>query len=319
MIDLRKYLVLDEEKIGKSIKNMDKLGKLTFISNELDYWVKQFTYDDKRTSLEKFLLYRTAGAFDFYKKGLDDADIMEGALENLKERLYALPSVATVKVGKEIDINEKERAFLITLKNGESFFLESDTGNSLMGDLGEFFRIILKKRYGQDWPDKTYIEAYQLEDDCKSNYYKPFRNFYFYTLISKISELLEDEESLECYKQLEKRADHTHTCKNMILVPYGYNAVRGFRLATHQSKKKIEDRLDLTFVDFKEMLEDKDFNDEAIQKRIGNTKISVDAVRFLLENKEKLFPTIPIYTKEAEDRSMSGILERTKIINNTLL
>jgi len=324
MSDLKKYLLLDEEKLSYSLKDADKLGKLKFISDDINYWKQLFTYNEERAALENFMLYRTAGEFGLYKKGADDADITTPALNELKKRLCSLSCVEKVKMGKEIDKNEKDRVFLVCLKDGRYIYLESDTANSLMGDLGDFLRKIIMQiediPKGLNWAEATYIKRYNLDENrTNSNYYKPFRNYYFYKLISKLPGVLQDEIAIECYTQLEERARVTHVLKNMILVPYGYNSARGYNLKTYKSNRKIQDRLDLTFVDFEEMMDDTMFRDIEIQKRLRNNKCTIDSVKFLLENKEQVFPQIPVYTQEAENKNITGILERSKIINGTLL
>lgn len=299
------------------------MGKINFISEEINYWIQLFTYSEERTALENFMLYRTAGEFCLYKKETNDVDITTQVLNELKKRLCSLSCVEKVKVGKEINKNEKERVFLVCLKDGRKVYLESDTANSLMGDLGDFLRKIILQiediPQGLNWAEATYIKNYNLENNRVNRYYKPFRNYYFYTLISKLPELLQDETTIECYKHLEKRAQATHILKNMILVPYGYNSARGFRLKTYKSNRKIQDRLDLTIVDFEEMIDDAMFGDIELQDRLHNCKCTLDSVKFLLENKEQLFPQIPVYTQEAEDTTILGILERSKIISRTLL
>ncbi|GAA4073810.1 hypothetical protein [Amphibacillus indicireducens] len=171
-----------KKKLKESINNHNRLGKLEVISNDKNYWINLFTYDGNRTALENFMLYRTAAAFNLYKSGFDDADITTPALNNLKDRLLSLPSVKEVKMGKEI--NEKDRAFLISLNNGKELYLESDTANSLMEDLGNFLRkIIIKTKEipkGLNWAQATYIEKYNLDKSKSNNYYVPFRNYYFY-------------------------------------------------------------------------------------------------------------------------------------------
>ncbi|WP_344913187.1 hypothetical protein [Amphibacillus indicireducens] len=137
-------------------------------------------------------------------------------------------------------------------------------------------------------------------------------------MISKFPELLEDEIELECLRELEKRAQVTHTQNNLMLVPYGYNSARGFRLKTYKSNQKIQDRLDLTIVDLKEMLEDLELGDIVIQKRLNNNKSTLDSVKFLLDNKNILIPQIPLYTDKYKLNSIEGILENSKAINETL-
>lgn len=321
MNDLKKYLLLDDKKLSNSLKDMDKLGKLSFISNDIDYWKDKFIYKEERSALQNFLLYRTAGAFDLFERGKDDADITFPALNELKKKICSLPCVEKVEVGKDINKYEKDRAFLVYLKDGRNIYLESDTANSLMRDLGDFLRIMIPKiekiPKESKWADATYIRQYKL-DERGEYYYSPFKYYYFYTLISKLDELLQDKIEIECLAQLEKRAQFTHVLKNMILVPYGYNSNRGFKLNTYKSNRNIQDRLDLTVIDFEEMLEDVAFGDVELQARLGNSKCTVDSVKFLVENKDLLFPTIPIFTKEVHRRDILDILERTKIINKTL-
>ena len=323
MDDLKKYMILSEKALCNSLENADKLGKMSFISDDVTYWKELFTYSEARSALQNFLLYRTAGAFNLYEKGADDADITAPALNELKRRLYSLPCVQSVKVGKEIDDTEKERTFLVTLKDGRSLYLESDTANSLMGDLGTFLRTILKWREGSNWPTVTYIKQYNLDSNKYDNYYTPFKLHYFFNLISTLVGELQDKVEIDCLEALEKRAQLTHVLKNMILVPYGYNQFRGFKSQTYKTRLLIQDRLDLTFKDFEEMHDDAAFGDAEFQTRPsfsdrGNKKRTVYSVEFLLENKDVLFPPIPEYPEGAEGNSASAILEKSKIIIKTL-
>lgn len=161
-------------------------------------------------------------------------------------------------MGKEIDKEEKYRAFRVILTDGSTIYLESDTANSLMGDLDKYLNIIIPQIENVPvlgWPNATYIQRYKLHlNSTIRDYYKPFRNYYFYTLLSKLPDVLHDEITIECYTQLEERARLMHTLKNMILVPYGYNRPRGWGLTTYKSNRRINDRLDLTFVDFENII-----------------------------------------------------------------
>lgn len=326
MMDLKNYLLLDEQKIYNSIHNPNKLGKLHTISDEVSYWKALFTYHEQRTALENFLLYRTASELGLYKYGAHDADITPPALDTLTERLYSIFSVKKVEVGLDIGAKEKHRTFLVHLTNGEKIYLESDTANSLMGDLRKFLIEIIVRTVEipreSKWWEATYMKEYKLVQPLNC-----FRNYYFSTLIAKLPKIindLNDEIALECFKQLEIRASLIHTPKNMILVPYGYNALRGRTLSTYTSHKKINDRLDLTIVDFKEMIADKTFGDKEFQERLStkrskNTRCTIASIKFLLEHQEQLFPPIPKFSTEAEKSTMKGILKRTKIINQSLL
>ena len=323
MDDLKSYMELDDDKINKSLKNKDKLGKLSYMSRDVNYWREKFKYNGERCALENFLLYKVAGAFNLYKSDVDDADITKQTLDKLKEKLECIESVEKVVVGKDIDLNEKRRAFRVYLKNQKEIYLESDTANSLSGDLFAFFRIVLRNRDGRNWFNK-YIDMFELDDEGRGNsYYSPFRNYYFYTLISELKDTLRGIEK-ECLEELEVRAKSTHTLNNMLLVPYGYNAPRGIYLSTYQSHQRIRDRLDLTMKDFKEMQNDTDKNVEDSRRRMirsENRKRNFTAysVKFLLDNRKKLFPSkIPYYTEEAMKEDVGGILERTRIINAVL-
>lgn len=314
MFDLKKEVIVSERAIKESLQNKDKLQKLSFLSEDTEYWKEQFSYQENRNSLKNFLLYKSAAAFGLYEKGANDADITPTALRSLKERLYALPCVETVKVGKENGPKEKDRLFYVQLKNGNGIYLESDTANSLMTDLGAFFKILLKRKWGEDWPQKTYFKEYGLDPNRRDSdgkyidsYYRPFRYFYFSTLLSNFNELLESKEDYDCYKSLMWLADLTHTCDNMVLVPYGHNAARGYSLATYRTGIKIKDRLDLTIQDFEEMKKEIDKgNGEIVEKKRRKElkknnsndsfeKFTAESVTFLLDHKEDLFSPIPVY------------------------
>ena len=339
-IELKNYLVLDEAEIRESLNAEDGLKKLSLLSDKADEWKERFTCQKDRSALENFLLYRTAGAFGLYQKDADDADITPPALEALKERLYALPCVQAVKVGKENGVDEKDRIFHVYLGNGKDIWLESDTANSLMGDLGKFFKIILKREWkNRWWPEETYIKKYDLDPDRRKQnqkiddvYYKPFRYFYFSELISseQIVDMLENDMERECYAQIEERAKLTHTPANMILVPYWHNAARGFKLKTYETRQTINDRLDLTMQDFQEMEKETDAGNalnvedrrrEELRNagcRKGLEKFTAESVKFLMNHKELLFPAIPVFKGAAEQMDIQGILERSRAINRTL-
>ncbi len=323
MIDLKDCMKTNKEKIKKSLENDVKLGALKFISDDVDYWHSLFSFAEERYYIKKFLLYRMAGALDLYDKDADDADITERALCELEKRLLSISCVAKVERAKDADKSEKKRAFLVYLKNDDSFYLETDTANSLLKDLGDFFRRILKKIEGKNWPEKTYIKDYKLNADAVNSYYLPFKFYYFYTLIDKIPKIIESEkfnaedraQIKKCLIILEERAKYTHSVQNMILVPYGYNSKRGSNLTTFKTKRKIDDRLDLTFVDFKEMLEEPQITEQELQERI-HEKCSLKAVEFLTEHEKALFPPIPQFTTATTD--FAAIIERAELVVETL-
>lgn len=318
MKDLKEHLILNKEKLLESLQDPSKLGALNEVSGDLNYWNELFTFSSDRKALENFLLYRTASAFTLFKPHANDADMVEPALCELKSRLESIPSVASVAVGKEIYKEDKERAFFVTLKNGTSFFLESDTATSLMKDLGDFLRNILRSSFGSNWPEATYIKQYGLEKGKSYNYYKPFRNYYFFTLISKLYNEPKDSLAQSCLYELERRAQLTHKIPNIILVPYGYNAPRGTCLTTYKTKVKISDRLDLTMLDFEEMIDSPDFTDQHFQERLKNKKCTIASIEFLLEHRDILFPKIPIFDKTLEGSNTQSILNRSKAINKIL-
>lgn len=310
MDDLKKYLEINSD-------SFDKLKIMNVISSDLDYWKDIFKYNEKRTNLENFLSFRTASSLKLYKKGFDDPDSTPAALNYLKNKLYEIEGVEKVEIGTDIEKYEKTRTFLVTLNDGKKIYLESDTANSLMGDLGIFLRNIIKKHIeipkGENWAEATYMKQYGLK---KGN--EVFRNYYWYTLIPELIGLLKCKTDIECFKVLEKRASLTHTFNNLILVPYGYNSKRGYNLKTYNSKQNINDRLDLTIIDFNEMIDNKDFTDEIFHKRLGNKKCSMYSVKFLLENKGKLFPEIPNYPKDIKENTIEWIFEVSNEINGTL-
>lgn len=318
MEDLKQYLKIDNNNLFRALSNIDRLGKLSFISSEFDYWKDLFTYNEKRSNLENFLLFRTASEFGLYRIGLDDPDSTPTALNYLKNKLKEIKIVENVEIGTEIDRNEKYRAFKVTLKGGREIYLESDTANSLMGDLGSFLRFVIKEHIeipkGENWAEATYMKRYGVKIANKA-----FRNYYWFTLISELPNFLENENDMECFNALEKRAGLIHTLRNIILVPYGYNVPRGYSLKTYKSNEKINDRFDLTIKDFNEMMEDDKFTDRMFHKRhkeFNSEKTSKESVKFLLDNKDKLFPDIPNYPKN--ENTMEWILKVSNELNRTL-
>ena len=290
MNDLKKYMKVSEELLENSFNNnFNGIGKLKCISKDINYWKKLFKYDSSRSYLENFLLYRIAGAFNLYNKGEDDADILPQVMVHLKNNLLKISSVEDVILGKDINEYEKERAFLVKTKNGESFYLESDVANSLMTEISNAFRyIFIPYLEGTNVAEKTYIKEYNLELDEISDYYKPFRYFYYYSLFSRLKES-KDEFVLNKIKELEIKATYTHTLKNMIVVPYNYNRPRGFLLNTYSSNKRINDDLELTIKDYKEMLEDESLSDNLLGKRLKSKKSSVNSIKFILDNLDFLY------------------------------
>lgn len=318
MEDLKKYLVIDNNQLFRSLSNIDRLGKLSFISSEFDYWKDLFTYSEEKNNLENFLLFRTASALGLYKEEFNDPDLTPPALNYLKDKLYKIKDVKEVIIGKDIEKSEKNRTFLVILNNGKSIYLESDTANSLMCDLRSFLIHIIckyKQLNYRNWYKKTYMERYGLKQPDEA-----LRNFYWYTLISKLPDLLKEDAEKDCYALLEQRAELTHTLKNVILVPYGYNAKRGSTLNLYNSNKKINDRLDLTIEDLNLMATDEYFTDEQFHKRLNNKKCSINSVKFLLKNKEKLFSEIPNYPQNITEKGnkIAWISEVSKEINNLL-
>lgn len=319
MEDLKKYLKVDEEKLNSNLKN-GKMRYLTFISPDLQYWKKLFDLDHNKSELEKFLLYKMAGSFNLYSE-FDDADITPPAIKYLIDQLMTIDSVVDVKVGKEIGALINDRVFKVFLNNNTDIYLETDTANSLQYDLGEFLRILLKKRDGVSWYNR-YIEAYHLPENFKNEWYKPFKFYYFYSLIKNIdNEFKLNNEEKQCLKVLEERARYTHTLKNIVLVPYKYNCFRGTcKSELYQTQKKIKDRLDLTMQDLKSMLNDKEFHDKHFQKRINDKdgKATIHSIEFLLNNQTILFPKIPYYTPIMEDNTVTSIRLRSQIIIDIL-
>lgn len=326
-MDYKKYLQLDKTKIKKSLTKDTGLKQLSFLSDGIDpndaveIWYDMFTYNEKRSDLENFLLYKAAVKFELYT-GIDDADITKPALEHLKNKLLMIEQVENVLVGVEIDKTEKSRVFKVELKNGKTLFLESDTANSLMIDLNDFMNIIIPKikeiPKGTGWPEATYFKQFSLNPNKSDSYYTPYKYFYFYTLIDEIKKNLLDGIEKECFEALEKRASLVHTEGNLLLVPYGYNSPRGWGLATYKSNRRIKDRLDLTYLDWNEMIEDPAFTTEKLQQRLRNKKCSLDSVAFLLQHKEILLPNCPNYPPGVEKKSIEAILDRSIAILATL-
>lgn len=318
MEDLKKYLVIDNNQLFRSLSNIDRLGKLSFISSEFDYWKDLFTYSEEKNHLENFLLFRTASALGLYKEEFNDPDLTPPALNYLKDKLYKIKDVKKVIIGKDIEKSEKARTFSVTLNNGKKIYLESDTANSLMGDLRSFLIYIIckyKRLNNRNWYKETYMKKYGLSKSDEA-----LRNYFWYTFISKLPDLLKEDAEKDCYSLLMQRAGLTHTIKNVILVPYGYNAKRGSTLKVYNSNKKINDRLDLTIEDLNLMATDEYFTEKQFHKRLNNNKCSIDSVKFLLKNKENLFFGIPNYPQNITEKGnkIAWISEVSKEINNLL-
>lgn len=318
MEDLKQYVKIDERKLKRCIAHEHKLGKLAFLGKDASQWMACLSYQKERNELANFLMYRCAGAWNLHG-AIDDADVCTAAMAYLKEKLMAVDEVAKVEWGAEIQ-DVKPRTLRVTLVDGSQIYLESDTANSLMRDVGLFYRLILTKRYGSKWPEETYIKEFQLDDDGSANYYQPFKLFYFYTLLERFDqEKLLDAEEQKVLDVLQQRAACTHTLANMIVVPYGYNQERGsFRGKTHTSNQKIQDDVELSLRDLKEMLADDQFHDAQLQKRLRNPYATMRSLRFLLEHQEELFPPIPYLEDKMREDSLEGILERSERIIKTL-
>ena len=116
------------------------------------------------------------------------------------------------------------------------------------------------------------------------------------------------------FGKLEKRAQYIHTNANMMLVPYGYNSQRGFKLITYSSHKKINDRLDLTMVDYEEMLADPKLSAELLQKRLNNNRVTKESIEFIVKNKNVIMPQIPHYLEGSKKNTVEGVLRRSEAI-----
>lgn len=322
-VDLKKYLKISKINVEKSLSEPRGLQLINSGKEDADYWIDYFTFNDELTSLENFCRYRAAGAFGLYEKGYDDGDITAPVIEHFKRELLNIDEVESVKVGREISEDEKDRTFHVTLKNNDVLYFETDTAISLMGDFGRFMRKIIHKveglSYKSCWPEETYMKYYNLPKDWRDEYYAPFKMYYFGEIQSKIKNRLTSEREIECYESFEERAKNVHTIKNMMLVPYGYNSPRGFSLRTYKSNIKINDRLDLTLRDFEEMISETAISDICFQKRLGLKRnaefVTSDAVRFLLKYKKKLMPSIPEFDSECEKDTIEGSLKKNRVIN----
>lgn len=320
MEDLKKYVAVDSLKLKKCLEK-GRLKYLSHISDNIRYWNDLFTYDEDKTELEKFLLYRMAGALDIHGY-IDDGDIAPPVFDYLTNKLKTIDHVASVECQYNPENKEKDsskRLVTVCLDDGTKLYLETDTANSLMYDLGDFFKKVLVKRFGRTWY-QNYCKLFQLPEDKADDWYKPFKFYYFYTLVSGSFNGLElSDEEIECLKALEERAKYTHTLKNMIVVPYHYNMFRGKFNSKTCSGKHIRDRLDLTIVDFRDMLIQMD-DDSVFQERINDKRglSSLQSVKFLLDHQKILFPDIPEYTKEMEQNTLHAITLRSKLIVDTL-
>lgn len=317
--DLKEYLKVSKDRINESLKKENGLKKLSFLSNDPDFWYKEFQFDNKRSGIDSFLRYRSAGAFGLYEVGYDDGDIAQPALEFLEQKLIDINEVKRVTIGKNINPEEKERTFRVELLDGSILYLESDTAMSLMTDLNVYMNKIIPRienvSRGISWPDATYIKMYDLDASRKdSNYFKPFKYYYYHTLLSKLPVQLTQEMDKMCFEKLERRAQYIHTNANMMLVPYGYNSQRGFKLITYSSHQKINDRLDLTMLDYEEMLADSKLSTELLQKRLKNNKCTKESIQFIVKNKNIIMPQIPHYLEGSEKNTVEGVLKRSEAV-----
>lgn len=322
--DLKEYLKISRAKVEKSLRDSSGLQSINPQKENADYWIDFFRYDENLSSIENFCRYRTAGAFDVFEDGYDDADITWPVLEHFKHVLLNIDEVVSVKIGKEIACDEKDRTIQVNLKNHEILYFETDTAISLMGDFGKFMRKIIPEVENlpdkSDWAAETYIKYYNLPADGAYEYYRPFKMYYFGELQAQMENKLTSEIEVECYESFKERAANIHTIQNMMLVPYGYNSARGFKLKTYKSNVKIDDRLDLTVKDFKEMISDTTMSSEKFQKRLGLKKnscyVTLEAVKFLLKYQERIMPCIPVFDFECEKDTYEGWIEKNKIINS---
>lgn len=313
MKDLKSSLKINKNAVETS-EIIQKLAK--YLPENTQDIIKLLEYSDEKSALENFLLYRFASSL---YQDINDADCTLKVKSHFKNALENINEVASVE-------NYNKRAFKVNLLNKQVIYLETDTANSLMGDLGDFLRAILEKNYKeQNWAKQTYQKRYELLKNCPNKYYMPYRNFYFYQLIKqdgkllkeKINKIDEKESALKCLKALEIRASKMHTIENMMLVVYGYNCFRGLN-STYSCGKQISDRIDLTLIDYKQMLEDDKLSDEKLRKRLGNNIVTRYSLEFLMKNLKTLAPVMAKDVKLTDGRSIKQILQRTNEINYIL-
>lgn len=296
-VELKSFLNIDEIEIEKSLQNDFGIKRLKMVHpicegiSDVEYWKKQFSNSSRRKNLENFLLYKAANDFCLYS-GVNDADFTAPVMKHFKELLLSLDEVKAVRIGQQISNKEKGRALEVVLQDGDIIYLETDTAHSLMTDLGSFIREMIPKvehlARGLYWPEHTYFKTYGLNGTISKQILRGFRNYYFYTLIDRLFVTLTDENDRKRLEALEKGAGAIHTLENMILVPYGYNCKRGFKLNTHLSKIKINDDFGLTLKDFQEMLDDTHFTTKKLQKRLGNSKCTLRSIEFLMKHQAVL-------------------------------
>ena len=307
MKDLKKSVLVDYLKLKKRFEN-GKLKYLSSISADIEDWKNLFNYVNCKSELERFLLYRTAGAFNIHGY-IDDADITQQVFDYLAKKLKTIKDVKDIKFKSDLEGKHcrSKRVVIVILTDGTQLYFETDTANSLMYDLGCFFRAILNKRFGKEWY-QNYIELFKLPKFNHDGWYKPFKIYYFYTLISnKFNGLELDPAEKECLRALEERAKYTHTLKNMILVPFCYNRYRGMSCSKTCSGKKIHDRLDLTMVDLNDILVK--LKDEFVyQELIRDECVSGEfkSIKYLFDNQKELIC------------NTSAIFEETKESNTEL-
>ena len=232
--DLKQSLIIDEQKIENSLNDKNGLNRLRSFLSSKDEWYNLFNFDSTKDPLSKFLLFKTASGFRLYKTGYDDPDCTPDAMQHLKNKLIEIPSVESVYCGKEIAPSEKNRAILVKTHDNSTFLLESDTGISLMTKVGYFFRTVLEEKYGgKNWPYNTYMQLYKIPKDTSRRICLPYRNFYYYSLLSNKPDDFFNFKQLQQLQELNIQAKTCHTFENLILVPYGYNAPRGTSLKTY--------------------------------------------------------------------------------------
>lgn len=299
--------------MDKLIKQLENPRSILNVLNRkivlsADEWHDLFSYSSTRDTLENFMLYKIANKLNIYEAGRDDADCTPEALEYLAKKLKEkTDNIHTVTYGKKI--GEKARVLDITLKNGRSFMLESDTAISLMTDLSDFFRQSVTIMRGKKWV-ADYCAFFGVD---KPN--EIFRNFYWLLMFTKDERLLQAlakynlqvsyiqmDEMLFCLKSFEERAKWTYSYNNLILVPYGYNTYR---------YAKFADKIDDTINEICEV---------AVSKRkvIGDAKCKQEAFEFLAKYKDRLYGEVQVHYPP-EYRAKGKTFAEMKLLNDTIV
>jgi len=156
-----------------------------------------------------------------------DCDVLEEVMVLQSQILQKIATVTDVRFGKKIlrddlsGVDQKDRLIVVETERDGIILLETDTMNSFATTFNEFMRIWLSKIYKSRWWYRvSYMKEYGVEkaDDIYRDIFflENIENWYA-KASSDIQTILEEFATF---------AKYTHCLANMIVVPYGYNAMR---------------------------------------------------------------------------------------------